>query len=642
MSDAIKNAIRTRLQQAGLSERHLDDAKAHVVASDGESLHVLVKDTKANQAIDTLQADVRDATGKALKAFEVREVDAIDLGELGQWRDFAVTGLAEVEKAAQMEAPPELHIVAKGDALAPEKAFHTTIHLPFAIYEVLRAEELFVRPIPDGERGGKEWVGVTPEMRGVLNNLLGRWFDDTVPAETMLAAAERWRELQDKVYASGLIGALTLGLAPQRPEVPLARVDGRDAVAKAAAKGGGLSEATLELLRDHGLEVPERLTVKWAEETLDQVTELPNAPDAVVAELRKTFRELKDKRAANANAMFGAPVEEPAAKPVDPGVLRRAQAEAIKYDRLVQALDKLDVPDREVKRLARELAIATEPRKYPSILFFAGPRHSAAEKMRDAAIELIGKKPLALDLTEPGFAQVFGHYKGVPTQADAALSETVMNKTRGHQAAHLAITVDNLGSVGSAANDPDAQKAALVDWLERVDEMLRTGTTESFSRGKAPVSERRTTPLANTVFVFGWRGEPAELEKLFEEHPHLAHLESKVFTANELAPAAGVANLEAELTFRLRQHYGPKGAEVKLSDELKRDLTAAFAELGSSQGHDRFAEQLFVELYQVAKEVPGKDYVVHWSGGLTKRDKQKLALGQNIGFAGNLYGIEPR
>src|SRR5689334_3799018 len=100
MSDQIKNAIRARLQQAGLSEKHLDDPNAHVVASDGESLHVLVKDT---QKLDTLEVNVRDAQGKALKQLEVKEGDEWDLGELGKWRDFAVSGVGELEKAAALE-----------------------------------------------------------------------------------------------------------------------------------------------------------------------------------------------------------------------------------------------------------------------------------------------------------------------------------------------------------------------------------------------------------------------------------------------------------------------------------------------------------------------------------------------------------
>lgn len=656
MSDAIKSAnqIRARLQQAALPEQHLDGAGTHVVTSDGEELHVLLKDTKANAKIDTLEAELRDDKGRALKQLEVREVEELDLGELGKWRRFAVEGLAGLERAAALEVPPELHLVARGEGLAPEKAFHTTLDLPFALYEVLQAEQAVVRPIPPGQRGGREFVELERGQKGVLHDLLGRWFDDTVPAETMLAAAERWRELQEKVYSTGLIGALTLGLSPRRPEVPVSRVDGRDEVAKLVARAQGeadagdpfgLGAALTGFLEQRGIALPERaLTAKWAEETLDQVTELPAVPDEVVASLRKLFRELKDKQAHAKQAMFGGgggAGAQKAPKQIGAGELRLAQAEAIKLDRLVQALDKLEVPGQEIRRLARELAVATSPRKYPSVLFFAGPRHSAAERMMETSLELIGKTPLSIDLSDPGFAQAFGHYKGVPTQGDGALSEVVLAKARGSQAAHLAITVD-LDQVGSAANDEALQKAALVDWLERVDEMVRTGETEAFSRGAKPIAERRSTSLANTVFVLGWRRAPEELVELLEGRPNLQHLASKVFGTGELKPTAGVANLEAELTFRLRQHYGPRGAEVKLGPEVRAALEAAFHELGSTAAHDRFAEQLFVETYLVAKEHPAKEYVVHFSGGLTQKDKQKLSQGQALAYAANLWGIEPR
>src|SRR5207247_367653 len=72
-------------------------------------------------------------------------------------------------------------------------------------------------------------------------------------------------------------GALTLGLAPQRPEVPVSRVDGREAMEKVVEGGAGafgLSARVTDFLAAKGIALPERaMTAQWAEDALDPVTE---------------------------------------------------------------------------------------------------------------------------------------------------------------------------------------------------------------------------------------------------------------------------------------------------------------------------------------------------------------------------------
>jgi hypothetical protein len=634
----IKDAIRTRLLQAGLTEGHLEEAGTHIIGSDGETLSVLVPEAHAKGAIDTLGAELRDPTGKKLKAFEVQDAGPVNLGDLGEWRKFDVVGLDTVEKAAGQKEPPKLHLVGVKEGIAVEGAFYTSLDLRFALFEVLSSGELFVRPIPEGQHNGKEWIATEDRERAVLHKLLGHWVDDTVPLDTKLAAAEEWRSLQSEVYFSGLIGAAVLGAAPEREEVPVSRVRGDEGLKPALEDKFGLGQAVLEFLQAQQIELPPRvMNTKWLEETLDRITDLPDVPHEVVKQLRTKFRQQKEKAAGAGADMFAAPeAEKPKVIAKNPAKVRQEQAEAIKYDRLKQALGHLDVPDQEIRRFARELSIATEPRRFPSAFFFTGPRHSAANKMLETAIELTGgKKPVLLDLGDPEFALAYGHFRGVPSDADGQLSKSVLDEGRGSQAAHVAIVVPDLMRVGSSAKDPEMQKAALVDWLERLDEMLRTGSVEVCTRGQR---KPRPSPLANAIFISGC-SDPEALKRIFAENPKLATLSTKVFGTGELSPEAGVANLERVLTFRLRQHYGPKGAGVELSDSVKSTLVSAFGQLGAGGGMDVFERRLSDELVLFARGQPAAKYTIEWSAELSAKDIRKIGLGELPGFVDSLFDI---
>lgn len=635
----IKDAIRTRLLQAGLTEGHLEEAGTHLVGSDGETLSVLVPEAHAKDAIDTLGAELRDSTGKKLKAFEVQDAGEVNLGELGQWRKFDVVGLDEVQKAAGLKEPPKLHLVGVKEGIAVEQSFYTSLDLRFALFEVLAGGELFVRPIPEGQHNGKEWLATEDRERAVLHKLLGHWVDDTVPLDTKIAAAEEWRSLQSEVYFSGLIGAAVLGAAPQREEVPVSRVRGDENLKPAIEDKFGLGQQVLEFLAEQGIDLPPRvINTKWLEDTLDRITDLPDVPHDVVKQLRTRFRQQKEKAAGAGADMFAPAAEEakPKVEAKNPAKVRQEQAEAIKYDRLKQALGHLDVPDQEIRRFARELSVATEPRRFPSAFFFTGPRHSAASKMLEAAVELTGgKKPVLLDLNDPEFALVYGHFRGVPSDADGQLSKSILDEGRGSQAAHVAIVVPDLMRVGSSAKDPDVQKAALVDWLERLDEMLRTGSVEVCTRGQR---KPRPSPLANAIFISGC-SDPDALKRIFEENPKLATLSTKVFGSGELSAEAGVASLERLLTFRLRQHYGPKGAGVELSDEVKSTLVSAFGQLGAGGGMDLFERKLSDELVLFARGQPAAKYTIEWSAELSAKDIRKIGLGELPGFVDSLFDI---
>lgn len=637
----INDAVRARLAQAGLTEKHLAEEGTHIVGSDGDVMSVLVPAEQA-KAVDTLSAELRDPTGKKLKAFEVQDGGELDLGELGKWHKFDVAGLASVERAAQLEEPPRLHLIGLKDGVAADRAFHTSLDLRLALYEILAEQELFVRPIPEGDRAGQEWVNVEPGQQELYRTLLRHYVDDTVPLATQLAAAERYRELQAKVWSTGLIGAAVLGAVPERPEVPASRVRGDEKQAVELEDKFGLGQETLAYLAAQNIELPPRnLTAKWLETTLDQVTDLADPPHDVVRTLRKKFAEQKQKVASSAASIFATPSTETAEAPKkeapNPAKVRLERAEAVKLDRIEQAVGHLGVPEVELRRLARELALATEQRRFPSTFFFPGPRHSAAEKMMETVIELVGgKKPVVLDLSDPEFALAYGHYKGVPADADGLLSKPVLDRARGSAAAHVAIVVPDLMRVGSSPKDPAIQKASLVDWLKRLDEMMRTGTVEVCTRGSRST---RTSPLANVVFVAGC-SDPAALAQILDENPELKPLATKIFGSGELRPDEGVANLERTLTFRLRQHMGPKGAQVAFSEPVREALTSLFHSLGSSAAHDLLERKLSDEVVQFAMGQPAAKYTLHWSGMLSARDVRKIGEGSLPAFADELFDIK--
>lgn len=628
----IKRYIKTSLQQANLTEKDLERPGAHVVVADEEqNLHVLVKKTAANQAIDTLTAEVRGVPAARLV---VEEQDLLDLGELGQWRDFLVEGLNDPKLAKAAAAQKELHIysaAAKADDLG--KAFHTSMDLAFAVFEVLGEGSLAVRPVPPGEREGRAYVEVTPTLRKVLHGMLGRWVDDAVPAETLQKAAERWRQTQNEVYESGLLGAYSLGLAPDRPAVPRP-----DVPAGEKAAPGQVGAELKGYLEGLGLEVPKKPSIAWAEEAIDALP--AGAPDGLALELRALFVHLQEADALKVDDLFGEDLGPKAEKEiVNLGQLALERSRNVKLRQLEAGVAGLEVPAAQVQKLADQLALALEPRKKPSLILVAGPRRSGADRLMDLAVGMVGQNPLRVrreDIAEPGFPALYGQHRGFPTEADAMLSGPRLRQHRDTPAAHTPVVVEDVGTAGAAGQE---REAAIRDLLERFVAMTRSGKVSAYSRDGKGRSEQREVPLANTVLMVRWEGEPAELERLLRGAPELQHLADKVVKTGTLSPEAGVKLLEQELAFALRQHYGPQGTTVRLSRELRGGLERAFEGLGAV-AFDRFEEQLLAEIRDAVKELPAKSLEIAWSRMLTERDKGRLVAGEAIPFAARWFAVK--
>src|SRR5262245_31377260 len=128
----IKDHILKRLNTAALTPEDLEKPGAHVLVSDGEDMHVLVKDTEANKAIDKLEAEVTGYRGK----LEVSEEAKLELGELGQWRDFIVSGLSgdRLRELAEQSTTLSIFAANQPDEVPP---FYASVDLAFAMMEVI-------------------------------------------------------------------------------------------------------------------------------------------------------------------------------------------------------------------------------------------------------------------------------------------------------------------------------------------------------------------------------------------------------------------------------------------------------------------------------------------------------------------------
>ncbi|MCB9648953.1 MAG: hypothetical protein H6730_20485 [Deltaproteobacteria bacterium] len=631
MANEIKNHVQRSLQQAKLGADALEQPGAHLLVPDDDGgLHVLVKRTEAHDAIEALAAEVRGAKGVKL---QVSEGEDLDLGELGQWRDFLVDGLTDERLVDEARGFLELHVYsAAGKAVDPGEAFHTSMDLGFAIHEVISGRQLRVRPLPEGERDGQRFVAVGPELRKVMHKLMGRFVDHTVPVDSVMKAADAWRGLQNEVYEAGLVGAMTLGLMPKVPRVPLP-----DMPKDAPARGPGELSADLAAFLDaRGMAPAGAPTAEWAEGALDHLPE--DAPDDLVGELRQLYGHLLDAADAEAGALFG--LDEPKGAPevVHRGDKSLAASRKLKLDVLGKGLDGLEVPDKELRRLADLMAGGLQTRQRPEVVVIAGPRHSAADRMAELAVGMVGKEPLVLsrdDVAEPGFPALFGQFRGVPTGADGLLSASQVDAARDTPAAHAPIYLENVAAAGSA--DPEGQATAQADLLERLALMAESGEVSAYAREGGRMQEGKTS-LANTLIVARWEGDRKELEALLAR-PELARLAGKVVGAEPMSPPAAVRYLQDRLTFDLERHLGPKGAKVRFSPELAQGLMSAAEARGAAAMHERFREPMLRELLDALRDQPLVEIELSFSRMLTKKDVANLVQDDLPPRAARWFGV---
>jgi hypothetical protein len=637
----LVQALSTRLLDFGLEPSDLDAPGAHVLISDDQSrLHLLIREGKASAQIDKLEAQLGP---KSVKVTE--SASRLDLGTLGKWRDFVVEGVGAETPPGTPEAPVELAIYsAASKAGAVGSAFYTSLDLGFAIGEVILGESLAVRPIPAGERSGKSFVGIDPKLKGLVKQLLGRWVDDTVPAETLARTMDRWRDLQSSVVESGLIGAaLSLGLVPSSIPKPIFT----SAAKPEGSKQSALSEGARSWLVEHGIDPPAAPKASWLEEVIDGLPAA--APESVAGELRELYVLLSQKEEAAVDDLFGGLVETERKAELKvtagAGATKLAKSKALKVAQLSAGLDGLGVDESTVRALADLLAGSLQPSAKPSVVIVAGPEHSAADRMFEIASGLVGKKPLELgreDLAQPGFPGVYGNIKGVPTQADAILAEGRLAKHRETAASFVPIVVPDLGAVGSLEIDQDARRATLEDWLERVREMTRTGKVNLYAKENMGSSELHTVSLANTVFLMRWRGGGKDLRELLAANEDLAPLSARIVETTELKPEHALRYLEQRLSSRLVEQGLPKQVKVSIGADLRTGLKKAYEALGSRAAYEAFAERLSEELVEAATAVPSAEYTIHWSKQLTKKERERVLGEEAIPFAARYYSIEAK
>lgn len=612
----IKKHIQARLQNAGLDEKHLDEPGAHVLVTDGEDMHVLVKKSDAHVGIDKMEAEV---VGRGDVA--VSEGAEIDLGELGVWRDFVVEGLHgdAMEKLATRGT--ELRMFAQSADGDP--AFYASVDLAFAMTEVIGRETLAVRPIPAGERDGASFVAVTPDMRRVMHRLLGRWVDDTVPASKMYEAAQAWRTFQADVHTTGLVGAMVLGLTPSRAAAPRP-----DALAASDAEGAhGMGAATVQYLGELGLEVPAKATIEWVEGAIDA---LPlDVPEPVAIDVRELLGRLHDEKEAAARELLGMG-DESGPQPVEfSGQRTFAQSVERRLSQLGKGLEGYGVPVATQKRLAEQLAAAIEPNRNPALLLIAGERGSAAKPVFDLAVSIVGKDALEIhgsDLAEPGWALLFGHNNGFPTEGDAWLSKSNLERHRETPADHVPIVFSNLKAAGST--DPTDQAHHQRDLLARLVEWTNTGVVNVYAKNSRGAAQQSETPLANTAFVVRWEGSEKELIDLLKGSPETAGLVPRVIGLARYKPAEAVHALVAEVTRDLAQHFGPEGCTITLDAEAERAITAAMKAVGPEAGRDLFFEPLRREVRDAVNAQPSTAYTLSLSNRLTTKEREGFARGE--------------
>jgi len=405
----------------------------------------------------------------------------------------------------------------------------------------------------------------------------------------------------------------------------------------APARGPGELSAELAAFLDaRGMAPAGAPTAEWAEGALDHLPE--DAPDDLVGELRQLYGHLLDAADAEAGALFG--LDEPKGAPevVHRGDKSLAASRKLKLDVLGKGLDGLEVPDKELRRLADLMAGGLQTRQRPEVVVIAGPRHSAADRMAELAVGMVGKEPLVLsrdDVAEPGFPALFGQFRGVPTGADGLLSASQVDAARDTPAAHAPIYLENVAAAGSA--DPEGQATAQADLLERLALMAESGEVSAYAREGGRMQEGKTS-LANTLIVARWEGDRKELEALLAR-PELARLAGKVVGAEPMSPPAAVRYLQDRLTFDLERHLGPKGAKVRFSPELAQGLMSAAEARGAAAMHERFREPMLRELLDALRDQPLVEIELSFSRMLTKKDVANLVQDDLPPRAARWFGV---
>ncbi len=641
---ALAEVVKSRLADAKLEPKALDDAGAHVVTGgNGSDLHVFVKKTPASERLDALEAQVR-GTGNARRALGVSEQGEWDLGELGAWREFKIEGLDPKMPLSASGQPLRLELVsaaAKGQEVGA--AFYASMDLALAVHEVIGKGRVQVRPIPAGERAGTSFVPVAPELRGVIQRLLGTTVDDVVPAALVGQAWSEWRKTQDAVTEGGLLSAaVTLGLLPTRRPEPSTWVK---PTAPKARQPGELDEGLRDYLQGIGLTIPQQLTPEWCEASIDKLPD--SVPHEHAKALRSLWGDLEAQKANVASELFGEAAVAPS-KPqaVNAGDNRFQQAREVRAALLTEGLRGLNVPREVIGRTAQLMTEALQPSQKPYVILVGGPRNSQADRLMQLMTAMVAKNPVVAtraELADPTFGLLYGTVQGgVPSGADGLLSRPVQDKHRDERSGKVAYVLEDLSAAGSGAPNLDA-KAVQAELLERLLLLQRDGRVTTFVREQG--GDPQDTALANTVFLVRYEGDADKLKELVDRTPALSALAPRLIAGKAFDAASGVSYLEQELNFALQQRGVPRGVQVSFSEEVRAVLQAAYdgRAMGPVAAYDHFLPLLADQLEGLAGSGAAKSYEVVWnpSTHLTAGERRAMTQGQMPRGVTEIFGLTP-
>lgn len=646
-NDPVAREIMRQLSEGGLDRKNLSTKNAHVlIPGDDGKLHLLIPaDGISGKETKALSARAFAEKNNARRAISVSEEKRLKLGELGEWRDFAIS--VGEDLPAEVSGEPLMLSVqsVNGDGGEHDGAFFAAIGVD-AIGDVF-AGNLMVRVV---DAASEETVEVTPKLRKWLRGVLGEEepIGDRVPRSTVAKAYEQLLRNFQSADSAGALGVyMATGEFPSRnklPEVPFRVLSPQD-----PAKG--LSEATTAALGENGIRVPASgITLEFIEGAIDNGAKL--SADAQ-RELRKMLSFLRaggTVESAGMNDLLGDLFDEPASKDAEvaaPPVAvedRRLSLSMAKADwsrRTIEAATNgLGVNATTTARTAELLAHALNDSPQPTVMFIVGPKSSAADRVADTILSISTNKEPVRVARSDNMMVLFGHNDGWSSEYPGKLSKPVLDRHREPSNQHTTVYFENLLDFGRTPETED-NTPVLKEWMARLEAMLRTGKAE-VSGGGTP----ETTDLGNVCFVVRVEGDSSTLDQLLNE-PKLRRMRASVVSFDPMSMDQAINYLEQEVAFRLIKGGLPADYQISFSPDFRKAMLegyksfeSSFPSRGIELAFDHHVDRLVNELSDTLRALPPGGYTIDWSPDLTSRERANAASGEAPFGAEKLLTVE--
>jgi hypothetical protein len=624
----IKKHVGAQVQQPS----DLDEKGVHMVAAEDGKLHVLLKETKDEPAIDKLEGEIETKKG-TFKVGIARSEDTLDLGKMGKWRIFEIEGIGDKTPLGPNDAPNVLHIFsAAAEGREAGSAFYASIDLAYAIGHVLKRDDIVVRglPIADGE------VAIQPALARAILERIGVEVDDRATSDVVGRLVGDFMHYRQMVADTGVIGiANCLGLIPTGPRLPVVDVyTGSRGADAERAKEGELSARAKADLEKLDLLPEGRITPSWAERTIKALVELgPAAPEALIAELRVLRRDLVKKNASATASAWG---DEPASVETGPEktlpVLNTGKfnkALAMRLEQLRVGLAGLGVTDEMMMQIAHQIVAATINPKETGFIYLAGEPYSAMDHVEELVLQAIGgPRVLATraDIVDKGAPGVYG----LTPRGDAILSGAELKRARDQAFGHkVAIVFNNFEAAGTGEPDAELQAKARGTLLLDLAQAATDGFANIFSladKGMKPAS------LKSAVVVVRDARSPREVNAELGTQPALKAIATKLIGIDRPSPEAAIARLLKDLGDVLASS-GFGGAEIRIERDLRQALVDALMQLRTADAPTyaaamkRFLTDLGDALAEEASQKEGaKAFVLGFSDLLINDDERASAI----------------